>query len=206
VPPRTRELLITAAADLLDAGGREAVTLREVGHRAGVSHNAPYKHFANKEALLAGVAAQELTKLGDAVAALRKDDLPEHEVLRAALREYVAWALAYPARYRLVYGAWSAPFEDLAMAAESSRSTLLAIVEAAQRSGQLPPDDTERMTALLQAVIHGAIDLAMNGHLAIGGKGNADADGLVDDLLRYLHASAAVTSSRRSTRSTNATP
>jgi AcrR family transcriptional regulator len=189
---RTRDALIDAAAGLLDEGGVEAVTLREVGRRVGVSHNAPYKHFANKEALLAGVAAEELAKLGDALAALRKDDLPEDEVLRAALREYVAWALAYPARYRLVFGVWSAPFEDLSAAADSSRSTLMAIVEAAQRAGQLPPGDTERMTALLQALIHGAIDLTVIGHLAIGGKGNADADGLVDDLLRYLHASAAV--------------
>ncbi|GAA1289393.1 TetR/AcrR family transcriptional regulator [Pseudonocardia aurantiaca] len=195
MPPFTRSLLIAAAADLLDAGGRESVTLREVGHRAGVSHNAPYKHFANKEALLAGVAAEELTKLGDALAALRKDNLPEGEVLRVALREYVAWALTHPARYRLVFGVWSTPFEDLAVAAESSHSTLIAIVEAAQRAGQLPPGDTERMTALLQALIHGAIDLTVIGHLAIGGKGNADADGLVDDLLRYLHASAAVVSS-----------
>lgn len=192
VPPRTRELLIAAAADLLDAGGREAVTLREVGHRAGVSHNAPYKHFANKEALLAGVAAEELTKLGEAVADLRKGNLHEGEVLRAALRRYVAWALAYPARFRLVFGVWSAPFEDLGVAAESGRRTLLAIVEAAQRVGQLPPGDAERMSSLLQAVIHGAIDLTMIGHLTIGGKGNVDADGLVDDLLRYLHASAAV--------------
>jgi AcrR family transcriptional regulator len=196
VPPHTRELLITAAADLLDAGGKEAVTLREVAHRVGVSHNAPYKHFANKEALLAGVAAAELTKLGEELAALRKGDLPENEVLRATLREYVAWALAYPARFQLVFGVWSAPFEDLVVAAEFSRSTLLAIVEAAQQAGQLPPGDTERITSLLQAVIHGAVDLTVSGHLAAGGKGNADPDGLVDDLLHYLHASA--TSSPRS--------
>lgn len=195
MPPHTRELLIAAAADLLDAGGPEAVTLREVGHRAGVSHNAPYKHFANKEALLASVAAQELTKLGDTVAALRKDNLPEGEVLRAALREYVAWALAYPARFQLVFGAWTVPFEDLAVAAQASHSTLLTIVEAAQRAGHLPPGDPERITSLLQAVIHGAVALTVTGHLTIGGKGNADADGLVDDLLHYLHASAAVTRS-----------
>ncbi|MBF8186438.1 TetR/AcrR family transcriptional regulator [Nonomuraea sp. K274] len=192
MPPHTRELLIAAAADLLDAGGPESVTLREVSHRAGVSHNAPYKHFANKEALLAGVAAEELTKLSDAVAALRKGDLPDQEVLRAALLAYVAWALAYPARFQLVFGVWSVPFEDLVAAAESSRSTLLAIVGAAQRAGELPRGDTERMTSLLQAVIHGAINLTVTGHLAIGGKGNADADCLVDDLLRYLHASAAI--------------
>lgn len=76
MPPRTRELLIAAAAGLLDAGGREFVTL------------------------LAGVAAEELAKMGESLAALREGDLPEGEVLRAALREYVAWALAYPARFQ----------------------------------------------------------------------------------------------------------
>ncbi|TDC25350.1 TetR/AcrR family transcriptional regulator [Streptomyces sp. 8K308] len=193
--PRTRELLISAAAELLDAGGRESVTLREVGHRAGVSHNAPYKHFANKEALLASVAARELTRLGEALAALWQRDLPAEAVLRAALREYVGWALAYPARFRLVFGAWGPDVEALAIAAESSRETLLGIVESAQRAGALPAGDTERVTALLQAVVHGAVDLALIGHLAVGGKGNADPEGLVDDLLGYLRASAAIVAS-----------
>lgn len=186
--PHTRELLLSAAAELLDAGGREAVTLREVGRRAGVSHNAPYKHFANKEALLAGVAARELTRLGASLAALAERDLPADAVLRAALREYVGWALAYPARFALVFGVWTAEFGDLATAADASRSTLLGIVEAAQRAGQLPPGDTERVTGLLQAVVHGGVGLAMTGHLAVGGKGNADPDGLVDDLLGHLRA------------------
>jgi hypothetical protein len=53
----TRETLVSAAAELLDRGGPDAVTLREVGHLAGVSHNAPYKHFAGKESLLAAVAS-----------------------------------------------------------------------------------------------------------------------------------------------------
>ncbi|MDP9794159.1 AcrR family transcriptional regulator [Catenuloplanes nepalensis] len=191
--PRTRELLIDAAVDLLDAGGPEAVTLREVGRRAGVSHNAPYKHFASKEALLAGVAAAELTRMGGELAALRAGSMPEGGVLRAALRDYVAWAVAGPARFRLVFGVWSAPFDDLVLAVESARNTLLAIVGDAQRAGQLPPGDTERMMSLLQAVTHGAVDLTLSGHLATDGKGNADADGLVDDLLRYLRASVAVT-------------
>ncbi|WP_067650447.1 TetR/AcrR family transcriptional regulator [Nocardia harenae] len=186
MPPHTRELLIAAAVELLDTGGPESVTLREVGHRAGVSHNAPYKHFANKEALLASVAAAELTKLGEALTTLREAAPPEGEALRSALRKYVAWALGYPARYQLVYGVWSAHFEDLAAAAESGRGALLAMVEAAQRAGQLPAGGTERVTALLQAVIHGAVDLTLGGHLAIGGKGDTDADGLVDDLLHYL--------------------
>ena len=74
--PKTRDALVAAAAQLLDEGGPEAVTLREVGHRAGVSHNAPYKHFADKEALLAAVAARELDRRSSALAATAAGQRP----------------------------------------------------------------------------------------------------------------------------------
>jgi AcrR family transcriptional regulator len=174
--------MISAAIDLLDAGGPRAVTLREVGRRAGVSHNAPYKHFASKEALLADVAARELAQLAQAAAGL-------HD-LREALKAYVAWALAYPARFRLVFGPWTTPFEALGEAAGAARDTLRHHVETAQRAGLLPQGDADRLTVLLQSVVHGSVDLALNGHLAVGGKWNTAPDGLVDDLLRHLQASA----------------
>jgi AcrR family transcriptional regulator len=60
----TRDDLIEVATGLLDRGGVAAVTLREVGRLAGVSHNAPYKHFADKQALLAAVAARDLARNG----------------------------------------------------------------------------------------------------------------------------------------------
>ncbi|HEX7170798.1 MAG TPA: helix-turn-helix domain-containing protein, partial [Rubrobacter sp.] len=52
----TRSALLGAAAGLLEGRGIEAVTLRAVGERAGVSRQAPYKHFADKEALLSVLA------------------------------------------------------------------------------------------------------------------------------------------------------
>ncbi len=64
VVPSTRDALVEAAARLMDAGGLEAVTPREVGRLAGASRGAPYKHFEDKEALLVAVAARELARLG----------------------------------------------------------------------------------------------------------------------------------------------
>src|ERR1700721_929761 len=114
----TRDALVDAAAQLLDEGGPDAVTLREVGHRAGVSHNAPYKHFVDKEALLAAVAAGELTRGGPARAAV--------------LRGFFGWALEFPQRFKLVYGSWSKGSDELAAAAGSARALLVDIVAAAQ--------------------------------------------------------------------------
>lgn len=176
----TRDALVNAAVQLLDEGGPEAVTLREVGHRAGVSHNAPYKHFTSKEALLAAVAAGELTRQGAAVATAG--------TLRSVLHGYVGWALAHPARFRLVFGAWSTGSEELAAAAETARAALIALVAEQQRAGRLPDGDPERLAALLQALAHGAVALTLAGHLSPGGKGHAGPGDLVDDLLGHLAA------------------
>jgi AcrR family transcriptional regulator len=188
VAPSTRETLVTAAGELMDAGGLEQVTLREVGRRAGVSHNAPYKHFAGKEALLAAVAARELDRRRTALLETVAADDPPDVVLRAAMHGYVAWALANPVRFKLVYGRWSKGSAELAAAASATRGLLIAAVAAAQEAGVLPAGDPERLTALLQALAHGAVDLALSGHLSPEGKAKAGPDDLVDDLFRHLEA------------------
>src|SRR3954471_14103182 len=70
----TRRALLDAAADLLDEGGPDAVTLREVGARAGVSRSAPYGHFPDKEYLLGVVAAENWAAVGEHLDALIADD------------------------------------------------------------------------------------------------------------------------------------
>ncbi|HXL91493.1 MAG TPA: TetR/AcrR family transcriptional regulator [Streptosporangiaceae bacterium] len=176
----TRDALVDAAVQLLDEGGPEAVTLREVGHRAGVSHNAPYKHFTGKEALLAAVAARELRRQGVAAAAAT--------TLQSVLHGYVGWALTHPERFRLVFGSWSAGTEELAAAAQAARAALITLVADEQRAGRLPHGDPERLAALLQALAHGAVALALAGHLSPGGKGHASPGDLVDDLTGHLRA------------------
>jgi AcrR family transcriptional regulator len=189
--PGTREALIEAAARLLDAGGVEAVTLREVGRQAGVSHNAPYKHFASKEALLASVAARELTGQVAALAATMQRERSPEAVLRTAMHRYVAWALDRPARFKLTFGTWSIESEELAAAADAAQTMLVDVVAAAQDAGALPSGDAVRLASLLRALAHGAADLASAGHLASNGKGHASAEELVDDLFEYLRGAAA---------------
>lgn len=186
----TRDRLVEAATQLLDQGGPAAVTLREVGRLAGVSHNAPYKHVTGKEELLAAVAARELRRLHEATLRLGVEPTPPGETLRSMMHGYVAWANRYPARFKLVFGAWSTDSTELADAATAARESLIAAVARAQAAGDLPNDDPERIAALLQAVAHGAADLALAGHLSRDGKGRAAPADLVDDLLRHLRAAA----------------
>ena len=181
----TRAALVEAAADLIEEGGVAAVTLREVGRRAGVSHNAPYKHFADKEDLLASVVARDLALRHAASQRARSGKSPM-ELVRFLLRGYVRHALAHPELFKLTFGPWRTASAELSEAATASRGAFVQAVADAQAAGDLPAGDPDRLTALLSSLAHGASDLALSGHLSRDGKGRADPYDLVDDLLDYL--------------------
>lgn len=97
-----RHALIEATAELIERDGPASVSLREAARIAGVSHNAPYRHFPTREALLAAVAAhgfrQLRTAFEEAAAAT-----PDNRML-ALGHEYVRFALAHPGLFRLMFG------------------------------------------------------------------------------------------------------
>ena len=99
----TRQSLLEAAGVLLDAGGPEAVTLREVGARTGVSRSAPYRHFADKDTLLTVLATNALSRLGDTLEGLATSGDPPERSLRAALLSLVTIGRTKPHLYRLMF-------------------------------------------------------------------------------------------------------
>jgi len=187
---KTREAMVAAAAELLDEQGPSGVTLRAVAQRVGVSHNAPYKHFRDKEALLAAVAASQLRVVAETRLAIDRA-LPPRARLKGMLLILLDWAVAHPQRFKLTYGPWSREDEELTRAAHEAREIFVQAVANAQDVGDLPKGDPERIAALLRALAHGAVDLALSGHLNRGGKGHADPEDLVEDLFILLAARAA---------------
>src|SRR4051794_27635084 len=97
--------LVDAAVALLAEGGAAAVTLREVARRAGVTHAAPYRHFADKAALLAAVAEEGFRALHDAVARAGAE-APDDPLARLAAsgQAYLRFAMSHPAHYRVMFG------------------------------------------------------------------------------------------------------
>ncbi|QSB15830.1 TetR/AcrR family transcriptional regulator [Natronosporangium hydrolyticum] len=177
----TRDRLISAAAELLDQGGPAGVTLREVGRRAGVSHNAPYKHFADKRDLLAAIAAAELRGLADQIAAIA--GYAGTARLEAVAHTYLAWAAARPARFKLTFGTWVGDHGELGSAATLATTALYNAVRLAQTEDRSLPSDTSRIVSLLWALAHGAVDLEAAGHL----RKRADSPS-ADELVKALVA------------------
>jgi AcrR family transcriptional regulator len=177
----TRRALLDAAGALLDAGGPGAVTLREVGARAGVSRSAPYRHFPDKEHLLMQVATEAWLEVGDALEPLAADTAtPPRETLREALRALMAIGRARPHLYRLMFAAPVADPTEATRAAERSQDLFLTIV-----SRVVPAPHARPHAGLLLTAAHGVTDLDLSGHLPAG-KWQADADALIDLLIGLL--------------------
>ena len=97
--------LVAAALALLDETQDWAFSLREVARRAGVSHNAPYKHFPEKRDLLAAVAARGFDALAGRTLAALVDVEGARARIIACGRAFAAHGIANPALYRLMFGA-----------------------------------------------------------------------------------------------------
>jgi AcrR family transcriptional regulator len=79
---------------LIEREGLDGLSVREAARRAGVSHNAPYRHFADRDALLEGLAEEGVAQLEQALAGLSGRQLGE---------AYVRFARAHPQRFRLMF-------------------------------------------------------------------------------------------------------
>jgi AcrR family transcriptional regulator len=173
---------------LLEGGGIEAVTLRAVGERAGVSRQAPYKHFADKEALLSMLAAGYFERFGremfGAAEAAGEEPFSRLEAMGAA---YVRFALASPHRYRLMFGEKTqrSPHPEVHEAAHALYEGFVGAIVACQEAGELPAGDPVALAALMYATSHGAVDLALAGQ-AEESKGLEDPMSQLRLLLAYL--------------------
>jgi len=108
---RLREDIVRAGADLLDESGDEqAVTLRAVARRVGITAPSIYAHFADRQAILLAVAVEAFAELHEQLV-LARDGADADPVarLRAACAAYLEFARTRPQRYRVMFGGlWDA--------------------------------------------------------------------------------------------------
>ena len=177
----TRQALLDAAGALLDSGGPNAVTLRQVGARAGVTRSAPYRHFADKESLLTALATQAWSDIGDTVEALAfSADPPPKESLRIALGSLVTLGRSRPHLYRLMF---TTPVSDptaAVRAAERAQNLYLEIVGRC-----IGPEQVNQYGGLLMTSVHGIVDFELSGHLTQA-KWHSTAEDLVELLINLL--------------------
>lgn len=156
-----RAKLVGAALGLLAEDGADAVSLRAVARRAGVSAMAPYRHYPDKEALLAAVAVQGFDGLRGVLRAADQA-VPTGRALVAQAVAYVRYALEHPALFRLMFGPRrSGTHPELAAAGEAAYAVLAARVAA-----ETPADSDRDARALgCWSLVHGLASLFLDGRI-----------------------------------------
>jgi len=155
-----RPALVRAAMELLEESGETALSLRAVARRAGVSPAAPYRHYADREALVSAVAALGYRELAERLAAAHPTpSTPEQ--LASVANAYVRFALERPALFRIMFGEPCDRDNDERVAATAAVSAYVRSI--AQRA--FPEADAEAMATAIWALVHGLAFLYLDGKL-----------------------------------------
>ena len=177
-----RNALIQSGIALLAELGPERISLRELAKRAGVSHNAPYQHFPDREALLAAIAEEGYALLLQGMRAAA--GTPQDGHLNAAAA-YVRFAIAHPHHFRALFLPYdSARFESMHASALAVFDDLRVRIEAAQRAGSVRAGDARKLAFAIWAHVHGIAEIINMRRSSISGFNSAEE--LIDASLEVL--------------------
>jgi AcrR family transcriptional regulator len=167
-----KAVLLKAAFQLVGKIGAEGFTLREVARRAGVSHNAPYRHFKSKEDLIASLATEAFRQLHAVLRKSVKDGDGPTDRLRAAARAYLHFALENRPRFNVMFH--SAFDRDAYPEYISAYSDSLALLGELIEANQGVKMDTDTAGELVWASIHGIAELGLAKRLRKGVRGELE--------------------------------
>lgn len=192
-----RNALVEHALAALQAVGPESLSVRALADEIGVSPSAAYRHFADREALLAELARMGFERLRGslaeaAIAAARRQ--PKMAV-RAMGSAYVRFAVAEPELYRLMFGAQrveKSKYPELGAAAAQTYDTLRTAVMRMAPHAPKGSQELERLTLRCWAMVHGLASLRIDRLIESGDEeGFVElADDLLDRVIREYPAAA----------------
>lgn len=174
-----RQALLAAAHQLLEQGGSGALTLRAAAQSAGVSAAAPYRHFADREALLAAALREGFEDMAQALRAAREAGSDPVDAYLAVGRAYLAFAAAHPRLYSVMF---SAEFERVLYPEllDAGRAAFGEVLTAANALGDARLIGTRS-----------AEDVALAGWTTVHGLASVQIDGLLAQVLPVDPAQAA---------------
>lgn len=184
-----RQALVDAAIHILREEGPDGLTLRAVARAAGVSQAAPYRHFKDRRALVGAVAEDGFRRLGSAMAprSSKKSSPPNAgEALRQLAVQYVRFAHAHPAEYRVMFGEELAPGAENPELRASSRAVfdlLSGGIAALQQRAIIRSGDPDTIAIGAWAMMHGLTMLSLDRHATLAGRSLDDLVMAVTDLL-----------------------
>jgi AcrR family transcriptional regulator len=186
-----RRALIDAAVDLVGSEGPSGLTLREAARRAGVTHAAPYRHFADKGALLAAVAEEGFHAMRSELERAVSSSSGGLQALEALGVAYVRFARTHPSQFRVMFGAEIGDkrrYPSLVQADQSAFDIAVGAIRDAQARSELVAGNPARMALVTWSMLHGVAALVVDGQMQRAGVSDAGIDEFTRRVARTANA------------------
>ena len=162
-----RRALLDEALRTIQQDGVDALTLRTIGVRLGVSRTALYRHFTDKRALLSSVATEGFRLLTERLLnAWKAGGIRGFNAMGVA---YIRFAMGNPSHYRVMFGGFvddGPRDDDLMRESTAAFQALVDAIVALQQEGAVRKDDALQLAQFIWAVVHGVSMLIIDGQLA----------------------------------------
>ena len=171
-----RRALLDEALRTVQLHGVASLTLRTVGRQLGVSRSALYRHFADKQALLAAVGCEGFRMLRRALADAWEHNGRGRIGFEAMGKAYVQFAVAHPSHYRVMFGGFiesARKDEDFISEAKAAFQVLVDAIVDQQNTGLVRRDDPVLMARFIWARVHGISMLVIDGQIRGAGQREA---------------------------------
>jgi AcrR family transcriptional regulator len=165
-----KNALIAAGIEILSKEGVAGLSLRKVARKAGVSHNAPYAHYADKQALIAAIATAGYEKLYlQLTAAIQHyPDDPARQLVEASWA-YVEFALAESDHFKITFSGVVEKEKDypaFVEVAQKNFQQVVGIIAACQQAGLLPEGPADLLALSVWSLLHGLVSLILEGQVS----------------------------------------
>jgi AcrR family transcriptional regulator len=158
-----KQALIRSAVKVLAKMGPRAFTLREVARHAKVSHNAPYRHFRDKDELLAAVAGEGFEQLAESMITATAGAGNALDALELSGLGYVRFALEWPEHFSAMFDYCQdlSAYPEYAASGRRAFQVLLDNIVASQKAGYIPSGDSQPLALVAWSLVHGIAKLAI---------------------------------------------
>lgn len=183
-----KNALTAAGVEILAKDGFAGLTLRQAAKQAGVSHSAPYSHFADKQSLLAAVSAHGFRLLHDQLL-VAMDSHPRSIRLQviSAAQAYVRFALKNRELFKLMFSGvlqQQNGHTELEEVTRAMLSTLVSRVATGQKALVIGGNNDQLTAIALWGQIHGLVVLALEGQIPSSLMANTSIEEIVADAIR----------------------
>jgi len=165
-----KNALVKAGVEILTREGLGGLSLRKVAKQAGVSHAAPYSHFADKQALIAAISTEGFKQLYSQIKSVLEEHRGDAETLLLETAwAYVQFALNAPDRFKLMFSSVLEKEKEYAEFVEISQENfvqLVEIVEICQGAGILKHGASEVVAVSVWSTVHGFTSLLLEGQIS----------------------------------------